>query len=89
MRVGNGRGCEHVPPGDYREPVRTDNCVGCAAGGGRPIGLRVCQTCGYVGCCDSSAPRHARGHYKETGHPVIRPLRGGWTWCYVHDAYVE
>ena len=46
--------------------------------------LRICLTCGHVGCCDSSAPRHATAHHQATGHPVIRSYEPGedWRWCY-------
>ncbi|WP_424809274.1 UBP-type zinc finger domain-containing protein [Rhodococcus sp. 27YEA15] len=49
--------------------------------------LRICLTCGHVGCCDSSPHQHATGHYRQTGHPVMRSHEPGesWRWCYVHD----
>ena len=30
-------------------------------------------------------------HYKETGHPIIRPVdpREAWMWCYVDEVYVS
>jgi len=51
------------------------------------VHLRMCLTCGHVGCCDSSRPRHATAHYEATGHPVIRSVEPGetWRWCYVHE----
>ena len=51
------------------------------------VHLRVCLTCGHVGCCDSSPPRHATVHYERTGHPVMRSLEPGeaWRWCFVHE----
>jgi uncharacterized UBP type Zn finger protein len=44
----------------------------------------MCQTCGHIGCCDNSPGRHATGHHKETGHPIIRSAEPGedWSWCY-------
>lgn len=56
--------------------------------------LRVCQTCGYVGCCESHES-HDEAHFEATGHPFIRPrarpLVGppGWLWCYLCRAYLE
>lgn len=49
--------------------------------------LRICLTCGHVGCCDSSPRRHAAAHFEETGHPVMRSVEPGevWRWCYVHQ----
>ncbi|MCW6005934.1 UBP-type zinc finger domain-containing protein [Micromonospora sp. CPCC 205371] len=48
------------------------------------VHLRTCLTCGHVGCCDSSAPRHATVHAASTGHPVIQSAQPGetWRWCY-------
>lgn len=56
--------------------------------------LRVCQTCGYVGCCESHEG-HDEIHFEATGHPFIRPRTGrffgppGWLWCYGCRAYLE
>ena len=52
--------------------------------------LRLCLTCGHVGCCDTSANKHARGHFEATGHPLIRSLRTAetWGWCYVDGVLV-
>ena len=36
--------------------------------------LRLCLTCGHVGCCDSSPMRHARAHAGVIGHPIVRSL---------------
>lgn len=48
--------------------------------------LRLCLTCGHVGCCDSSPHRHATAHFTQTGHPVMRSHEPGetWRWCYRH-----
>ena len=37
--------------------------------------LRLCLTCGHVGCCDSSPMRHARAHAGVIGHPIVRVAR--------------
>jgi uncharacterized membrane protein (DUF373 family) len=34
--------------------------------------LRVCRTCGHVGCCDQSLNRHATKHFQATRHPIIQ-----------------
>ncbi|GAC68158.1 UBP-type zinc finger domain-containing protein [Gordonia soli] len=49
--------------------------------------LRICLTCGHVGCCDSSPRRHATAHFHDTEHPVMRSAEPGedWRWCYVHE----
>lgn len=52
--------------------------------------LRLCLVCGHVGCCDTSVNKHARGHFEETGHPLMRSLRRGerWGWCYVDGVLI-
>ena len=39
------------------------------------VHLRMCQSCGHVGCCDNSIGKHATAHFKATGHPIIRSAR--------------
>jgi hypothetical protein len=65
-----------------------DGCVECLAAGGRWVHLRICQTCGHVGCCDSSPGRHATAHFHEhPGHPLVRSYEPGedWWWCYADE----
>lgn len=83
------RTCAHVEGLGDVAPSATA-CADCIAEGTRPVHLRMCLTCGHVGCCDSSRPRHARRHSEETGHPVIRSIepREQWVWCYVDRAYL-
>ena len=51
------------------------------------VHLRMCMTCGKIGCCDSSPNRHATAHEHDTGHPIIRSAEPGedWSWCYVDE----
>src|SRR5271165_2903980 len=67
-------------------------CEDCLAAGRRDwVHLRVCQTCGHVGCCDNSPGKHATAHFKSTGHPIIRSYEPGedWYWCYLDDLLFE
>jgi len=80
-------GCEHLrqAPAKARPPT-PEGCVGCLEIGRQDwVALRLCLSCGYVGCCDTSAMRHADGHYTECQHPVMRSIEPGeaWRWCYV------
>jgi len=76
----------HVPT---RDGVK--GCEECLEIGGRWLHLRVCLTCGKVGCCDSSPNRHATKHAVEVGHPLVRSIEPGedWCWCAVDDAYFD
>ena len=68
-------------------PVRSGDEPGCAAclAAGRDdwVHLRVCMTCGTVGCCDSSPGQHASRHAAADGHPLLRSIEPGedWLWC--------
>jgi len=66
---------------------RTVGCEECLAVGQRWVHLRVCMTCGHVGCCDSSKGKHATAHHKLSGHPIVRSLEPGetWAWCYIDE----
>ena len=33
--------------------------------------LRICRTCGHVGCCDQPPNRHATAHFRATHHPIV------------------
>ena len=68
-----------------------DGCVECLASGGRWVHLRVCMTCGHVGCCDSSPGKHATAHFHETSHPIVQSYEPGedWWWCYQDNVAFE
>lgn len=80
-------GCEHLrelqePPA----PATPHGCAQCLRDGTDWVHLRLCMTCGHVGCCDSSPRRHASAHWHESeDHPVIRSFEPGeaWRWCFV------
>jgi uncharacterized UBP type Zn finger protein len=65
-------------------------CEDCLAIGDTWVHLRVCMTCGHVGCCDNSKNRHATKHYHATGHPIIQSFEPGesWLWCYVDEEFM-
>ena len=69
---------------------RTNGCEECLRLGTPWVHLRLCLTCGHVGCCDSSPMRHARAHAHMVGHPIVQSVEPGekWRWCYVHENYV-
>lgn len=74
-----------------REVMPADTgCTKCKAIGDTWVHLRMCQTCGHVGCCESSKNKHAEAHFQETGHPIIRSLESGehWKWCYIDKAVI-
>ena len=84
------RACTH-PTDDALAAAAAVSCPTCAADGLEWLKLRMCLTCGSVGCCDSSKGKHAAGHFERTGHPLMRSVEPGetWGWCYVHRAYLD
>ena len=83
------RDCSHLSEVKVTEP-KTGACKGCVRQETKTVHLRMCLTCGEVGCCDSSKPKHARKHHEQTGHPLIRSVEPGemWAWCYLDKAYL-
>ncbi len=80
--------CRHAAEATVREVQRpADGCEDCLATGGHWVHLRMCLSCGHVGCCDSSPNRHATKHFRSTGHPIITSAEPGesWVWCYVDE----
>lgn len=73
-----------VPPG-------AEVCETCVTMGGTWVHLRQCLVCGLTGCCDSSPNRHASGHARDAGHPILRTLEEGedWTWCALDDVLMR
>jgi len=71
-------------------PPSSRGCEECLRKGDRWIHLRLCLSCGHVGCCDSSKNRHATAHFWATSHPVVRSLEPGehWRWCYIDEVVV-
>jgi uncharacterized UBP type Zn finger protein len=66
-------------------------CEDCLKIGDTWVHLRLCETCGHVGCCDTSKNKHATKHFHASGHPIIKSLEPGedWGWCYVDEIFFE
>jgi hypothetical protein len=68
-------------------PAPIEGCEECLKIGSSWVHLRMCMTCGKIGCCDSSPNRHASRHAREAGHPIVRSSEPGedWSWCFVDE----
>lgn len=92
-----------VKTGDLKRPTKCTHldqvndvtlsapgCEDCLKMGARWVHLRVCVTCGYVGCCNSSQHKHAQRHFQETGHPIAMSMESGeeWMWCYAEQEFI-
>lgn len=77
--------CEHAAHNAGPVTPEADVCLECVAQGDTWVHLRVCMTCGHVGCCDSSKNKHATAHARRQGHPIIRSAEPGETWAYCYE----
>jgi hypothetical protein len=87
--------CKHLREIEQGRPQpvtpSSPGCLECLALGDPWVHLRLCLTCGHVGCCDDSVNRHASKHANAIRHPVAKSYEPGedWAWCYVDGAMVE
>ncbi len=81
------KACTHL--GRIKPNVRARTPSGCAdclkIGFENWESLRLCLTCGNVGCCDNSKYKHATKHFKTTGHPIMRgyKTKHRFRWCFI------
>jgi len=83
--------CSHQDAIDPKVvPTTTNGCEDCLKTGDTWIDLRLCLTCGHVGCCNSSKNKHAQKHFEETKHPIIEAFgeEDAWRWCYIDKVYL-
>jgi uncharacterized UBP type Zn finger protein len=84
--------CSHISSiNDNVEPRTPDGCEECLQSGDEWVHLRLCLSCGHVGCCDSSKNKHASKHAKRSGHPIVQSFQPGedWKWCYEDEVYID
>ena len=80
--------CAHLEDIRVTTSPKKHFCEDCVKTGDTWVHLRMCLTCGHMGCCDSSKNRHARAHWHAVGHPIIRSAQPGetWGWCFEDEA---
>jgi hypothetical protein len=84
------RQCSHL--GEIRDVTPSaEGCEDCLRTGDTWVHLRLCETCGHVGCCDSSRNKHATKHFQRTRHPIIKSFEPGegWGYCYPDELFFE
>lgn len=83
--------CPHLVDVQDIEPRSLRGCEECLAIGDTWVHLRLCMTCGQVGCCNDSKNKHAAKHAHKSGHPVVRSFEPGeaWLYCYVDDVFLD
>jgi uncharacterized UBP type Zn finger protein len=85
--MSTAAGCPHLGAIRPVVPRTPQGCEECLRIGSPWVHLRLCLTCGHVGCCDSSPNRHASKHARETTHPIITSMERGedWSYCFIDD----
>jgi len=83
--------CTHLSQIRDVKPRTPNGCEECLKLGMRWVHLRLCLSCGHVGCCDNSIGKHATAHFHATEHPIIKSFepREEWKWCYVDKIAME
>ena len=92
---GNRGSGEHARACTHTDQIRdvkpsAHGCEDCLKIGERWVHLRLCLSCGHVGCCDSSPNKHARAHSTTAKHPIVQSFEPGedWRWCYADETYL-
>ena len=82
--------CEHLNLIRDVEPSGK-GCKECLEMGDNWVHLRICKTCGHVGCCDNSKNKHATKHFHATQHPIIQSFEPNeeWGYCYIDKIFLE
>ena len=83
--------CSHLVQIHAVAPAMPEGCQECLQTGQRWVHLRLCLTCGHIGCCDSSPGKHATKHFHAFRHPLIKSYEPGedWAFCYLDNAFLE
>jgi hypothetical protein len=76
--------CDHLDQAADVTPS-SEGCEDCLRLGGRWVHLRMCMSCGHVGCCDSSPNRHATAHHASQHHPLVQSYEPGEDWWYCYE----
>jgi len=82
-------GCTHEDQVREVKP-KSQGCEECLKMGDAWVHLRLCLSCGHVGCCDSSKNKHASAHFRASAHPIIQSIEKGedWKWCYIDETFL-
>ena len=83
--------CSHLDQIQAVTPNTPGGCEECLSMDSSWVHLRLCLSCGHVGCCDSSPGKHATRHFRTSRHPLIRSYEPGedWAFCYLDDVILE
>jgi uncharacterized UBP type Zn finger protein len=83
--------CHHFEELTSLMDATSDVCDQCVAIGDTWLHLRSCLLCGNVGCCDNSKNRHARRHWEDHDHPLIKSIEAqeSWRYCFADQVILR
>lgn len=83
--------CKHLGQVHDVRPRTPQGCEECLRIGSDWLHLRLCLSCGHVGCCDQSVHKHATQHFHQTQHAIMKSFQPDedWGWCYVDALFFE
>lgn len=83
--------CSHLDQIRDVQPRTPQGCEECLKTGDTWVHLRLCESCGHVGCCDSSKNKHATKHFRATDHPIVKSFEPGeeWGYCFKDKLFIE
>jgi uncharacterized UBP type Zn finger protein len=83
--------CAHLDQVRDVAPTTPEGCQECLESNWEWVHLRLCLSCGHVGCCDNSRGKHATKHFHRSQHAIMRSFEPGedWGWCYVDEVMFE
>ena len=81
--------CEHLDQINDVAPS-SKGCEECLALGDTWVHLRMCLSCGHVGCCNSSKNKHATKHFNTSNHPLVESAQPDedWRWCFIDQVFI-
>jgi uncharacterized UBP type Zn finger protein len=84
------KACSHLNQIRDVQPGTPNGCQECLETGDKWVSLRLCLSCGHVGCCDNSKNKHATKHFETANHPIMESYktRASFRWCYIDKIYV-
>ena len=84
------RACSHLEQVRDVRPRTPEGCEECLRTGSWWVHLRLCLSCGHVGCCDNSPNKHATKHFHTTQDPLIQSFEPAedWGWCYIDELFL-
>ena len=77
--------CSHTDQATVVQEPSEHVCPECVALGDSWVHLRICMSCGHVGCCDSSKNKHATKHFNDSSHPIVKSFEPGESWAYCYE----